>query len=365
MIMVLKNAKMILEDGIQEGSLFVENGKIAWISGAPQQEGIDLGGMYLAPGFVDNHCHGSPEFWHFDHPAEAAAWHLQEGTTSLLCSMWRNAGDYSFEKAIENVKNAMGPGSNIRGVHMEAPYVDPDYGSAGGSEWEIDREEYLRLMKIGKGIIRQWTFDPLLPGAEAFAQTAQKENIKLSVCYSKASPEQLREYLKYGLRIGGHILCGTGEPATMFVGTREPGSDQFVLTEDKMIAEVIADSLGGHVRPTYLKLIYKCKGADKIALVSDCCAGGDTRGSDVNVIDGELYGSQLSLSVALRNMRRHTGASVCDLIKMVTSTPAKTIGIFSERGSIEPGKFADLVVLDEDLMVKGVLLEGSFIRKDF
>ena len=151
----------------------------------------------------------------------------------------------------------------------------------------------------------------------------------------------------------------------MFAGTREPGSDQFVLTEEKMVAEVIADSLGGHVRPTYLKLIYQCKGADKIALVSDCCAGGDTRGSDVNVIDGELYGSQLSLSVALRNMRRHTGASICDLIKMVTSTPAKTIGIFNERGSIEPGKFADLVVLDEDLMVKGVLLEGSFIRKDF
>lgn len=363
--MILKNAKLILPDGIQEGSICIESGRIAWISGAPQEEGIDLNGLYLSPGFVDNHCHGSPEFWHFDHPAEAAAWHLQEGTTSLLCSMWRNAGDYSFEKAIENVKNAMGPGSNIRGVHMEAPYVDADYGSAGGKMWEIDREEYLRLMEIGKGIIKQWTFDPLLPGAELFAQTAQKNNIKLSVCYSKASPDQLREYLKYGLRIGGHILCGTGEPAAMFRGTREPGSDQFVLTEDKMIAEVIADSLGGHVRPTYLKLIYKCKGADRIALVSDCCAGGDTRGSDVNVIDGELYGSQLSLSVAIRNMHRHTGADICDLIKMASATPAKTIGLYSERGSIEPGKIADLVVLDEDLNVKGVLLEGSFVRKDF
>lgn len=363
--MILKNARLILPDGIQAGSVCVEEGKIAWISGAPQAEGIDLGGLYLAPGFVDNHCHGSPDYWHFDHPAEAARWHLQRGTTSLLCSMWRNAGDYSYEQAIVNVKNAMGPGSNIRGVHMEAPYVDADYGSAGGKAWEIDREEYLRLMKLGKGIIRQWTFDPLLPGAEAFAQTAQKENIKLSVCYSKASPEQLREYLKYGLRIGGHILCGTGEPETMFRGTREPGSDQFVLTEDKMIAEVIADSLGGHVRPTYLKLIYKCKGADKIALVSDCCAGGDTRGSDVNVIDGELYGSQLSLSVAIRNMRRHTGADICDLIKMVTETPARAVGLYRDRGSIEPGKIADLVVLDEDLNVKAVLLEGEFVRKDF
>lgn len=361
--MILKNAKLILEDGIQEGSLCVEEGRIAWISGAPQEEGIDLGGLYLAPGFVDIHCHGSAEYWHFENPSAAAAWHLQEGTTSLLCSMWRNAAP--FETAIVKVKEAMGPGSNIRGIHMEAPYVDAAYGSDGGKEWGIDRGEYLRLMELGKGIIKQWTFDPCLPGAEAFAQTAQKENIKLSVCYSKASPDQLREYLKYGLRIGGHILCGTGEPKTMFRGTREPGSDQFVLTEDKMIAEVIADSLGGHVRPTYLQLIYKCKGADRIALVSDCCAGGETMGSDVNVINGELYGSQLTLSVAIRNMRKHTGADICDLIKMVTSTPAKTIGLYSERGSIEPGKIADLVVLDEDLNVKGVLLDGSFVRKDF
>ena len=361
--MILKNAKLILEDGIQQGSLCVEKGRIAWISGAPQEEGIDLGGLYLAPGFVDIHNHGSAEFWHFDRPAEATAWHLQEGTTSMLCSMWRNADP--FAEAIEKVRAAMGPGSNIRGVHMEGPYVDPDYGSDGGEPYLINREEYLHWMELGKGIIKQWTFDPLLPGAELFAQTAQKENIKLSVCYSKASPEQLQEFLKYGLRLGGHILCGTGEPETMFGGTREPGSDQFVLTEDKMTAEVIADSLGGHVRPAYLKLIYKCKGADRIALVSDCCADGDTMGSDVNVIDGVLYGSRLTLSVAIRNMRKHTGAPVCDLIKMVTSTPAKAIGLFRDRGSIEPGKIADLVVLDEDLMVKGVLLEGQFIRNDF
>ena len=151
----------------------------------------------------------------------------------------------------------------------------------------------------------------------------------------------------------------------MFGGTREPGSDQFVLTEDRMIAEVIADSLGGHVRPWYLKLIYKCKGAQGIALVSDCCAGGDTMGSDVNIINGALYGSRLTLSVAVRNMKKHTGADVTEVIKMATSTPAKAIGIFNERGSIEPGKFADLVVLDEDLFVKGVIIGGKFVRRDF
>ena len=68
---------------------------------------------------------------------------------------------------------------------------------------------------------------------------------------------------------------------------------------------------------------------------------------------------------AIRNMRKHTGAPICDLIKMATATPAKAIGIYGDRGSIEPGKVADLVVLDEDLNVKGVILEGNFVRKDF
>lgn len=363
--MILKNARIILEDGIEYGSLCIENGKIKWISGDCDEDGLDLHGMYLAPGFIDIHCHGSGEHWHFENPAEAAAWHLKEGTTSLLCSMWRNAGRYSYEQSILNVKSAMGPGSPIRGVHMEGPYVDSEYGSEYGTDWPFNEDEYLRLMKVGKGVIRQWTFDPALEGAELFAKRAQKENIRLSVCYSKATPERLSEFLKYGLRIGGHILCGTGEPKTKFAGTREPGSDQFVLENDKMTAEVIADSLGGHVRPWYLKLIYKCKGADKIALVSDCCAGGDTMGSDVNIINGDLYGSRLTLSVAIKNMRKHTGASIEEVIKMVTSTPAKAVGLYSERGSIEPGKIADLVVLDDDLNVKGVFLEGNIIRQDF
>ena len=88
--MILKNAKLILEDGIQEGALCVENGRIKYISGAPASEGVDLEGMYLAPGFVDIHNHGSGDYWHFENPKEAAKWHLNEGTTSLLCSRWRN-----------------------------------------------------------------------------------------------------------------------------------------------------------------------------------------------------------------------------------------------------------------------------------
>lgn len=361
--MIFNHANIVLEDRILTDHTLVTDGDtIATIVNTPMDGGIDLGGSYLAPGFVDEHCHGSGDFWFFEDPAKAAAFHLAEGTTSLLCSLWRNAGTYSFTRSIEKIRAAMGENSNIRGIHMEGPYLDPEYGSEGGKPWPIDREEYLGWLAAAGDTIKIWTFDPTLDGARQFALDCQNAGVRLAVCYSKATPELLETYVDNGLTVASHMLCGSGEGKPMFPGTREPGSDQFTLVDDRMSAEVIADSLGGHVRAYYLKLIYKCKGADGIALVSDCCAGGDTCGSDINVINGELYGSRLTLSVAIRNMRRHVGASVVELMRMASTNPARNIGIYDRRGSIAVGKAADLVVLDSELNVKSVVFGGKTIE---
>jgi len=374
--MILTNAKLVLEDRILENAYLETEGSVIKAFGPMEElntgtfygaentgDVTDLKGSFLTPGFVDIHNHGSGEYWFFDHPSEAAKWHLQEGTTSLLTSLWRNAGEYSFEKAIENVREAMKePDSNIAGIHMEGPYLDPDYGCVGGNPWPITKEEYTRLIAKGGDLIRNWTFDPLQEGAREFAEAACGAGIRLSVCYSKAKPELLETYLPLGYSIGNHMLCGSGQGTPMFPGTREPGSDVFTLVRDEITAEVIADSLGGHVRPYFLKLIYKCKGPDRIALVSDCCAGGDTFGSDINVIDGELYGSRLTLSVAIRNMKKHTGADMVSLIRMASTTPAKAIGIDGRKGSVAVGKDADLVVLDDALQVRSVIKNGKKIR---
>jgi N-acetylglucosamine-6-phosphate deacetylase len=367
MPMIFTNGQIVLEDGILEnGSVVVEDGKIRCISAEPMdgEDTFDLHGDYLVPGFVDIHCHGGGDHWFFENPEKAAEYHLKEGTTSLLCSLWRNAGTYSFKKSIQNILRAAKlPGTPIRGIHMEGPYLDPAYGSDGGTPYPISPEEYESLFELADGMIKTWTFDPCQDHAMEFARYAQKQGTVLSVCYSKASPELLLDYVPFGLRIGNHMLCGSSFPTTRFAGTREPGSDEFVLYYDFMTAEVIADSMGAHVRPFYLKYIYKVKGADRIALVSDCCTGGDTCGSDINIINGELYGSRLTLSVALRNMVMHTKAGMVDLCKMVSTTPAKVTGFYGEYGSIAPGKQADLVVLDKGLHVKKVMLHGEFIHR--
>lgn len=369
--MLITNARLVLPDRIAEhGAVEVEDGQIQKVyEHAPTENGsniTDIGGRLLGPGFVDMHCHGSGEYWFFENPSEAAHTHLWEGTTSMLASMWRNAGEYSFMKSLANVKAAMESGSaNIVGIHMEGPYLDPEYGSDGGKPWPVNREEYEELIREFGPLIKTWCFDPMQEGAREFAEACHKSGIRLSVCYSKATPEVLEEYLPLGLSIGNHIYCGSGCGTPTYPGTRQAGSDIFVLVRDEMTAELISDSLCGHVRPYYQRLIYKCKGADGIALVSDCCAGGDTKGSDVNIINGELYGSRLTLSVAIRNMRKHTGASIPELFRMASLTPARTIGIDGCVGSIEVGKQADFVIENEELMVEGVIKAGEFIRKDF
>ncbi len=364
--MLFINGNIVLADGIIEnGSLATHGDQIAALS-AQRLAGdqvYDLKGRHLIPGYVDIHCHGGGDWWFFEDPARAADHHLQAGTTSLLCSLWRNAGfGHSFETAIRRVvAAAQSPHSPIRGIHMEGPYNDPDLGSDGGSPFPIDPADYTRWIAAGQGQIRVWTLDPCLAGARDFARTAQAHGITLAVCYSKAGPDLLASYLPYGLRIGSHIYCATGAPEPRFGGTVEPGSDYFVLDQPAMVAELIADSLGAHVRPFLLNFVYKLKGPRHIALVSDCCTGGDALGSDVNIIDGVLYGSQMTLSTGVRNMRQVTGASLVDCCLMASTTPAAAIGL-TDRGAIRVGHKADLLVVDDQLQVQAVFQDGRQVR---
>ena len=348
-----------------EGSLQIIDDKIDTVSDKAA-DGIDCGGLLVGPGFIDTHCHGGANKWFFDDPQTAADFHLQHGTTSMLASLWRNAGNNGYINAVKRIadviKSANAP--NLIGIHMEGPYIDKDYGSEGGRSHPIVFDEYAGIIEEAQGLIKQWTFDPMQIGAEDFAAACYDKDIILGICYSKAAPDDIEKYRRFGLRIGNHIMCGSGKPKTRFAGTVEAGSDEYVLAKDDMFAELICDSMGAHVRHENIVITYKCKGAGGIMLVTDYCADGETMGSDVNIINGELYGSKLTMNVACRNMREHTGAALTEIFRMASTTAASALGI-KDRGSIKKGAFADLVICDEDFNVFGVIKNGKFVRKDF
>ena len=159
-------------------------------------------------------------------------------------------------------------------------------------------------------------------------------------------------------------MCGSGKPQTKFGGTAEAGSDEYVLANDDMYAELICDSLCAHVRHENIVITYKCKGAGGIILVTDYCADGETLGSDVNIINGELYGSKLTMDAACRNFAKHTGESVPQVFRAASTTAAEFLGL-KRTGSISKGYAADLVVCDGDFNVFGVIKKGEFAVKEF
>lgn len=368
--MKIINARVVTPGGIIEnGTILTEKDRIVYVGdekNAPSSYDsvYDAEGLIAGPGFVDIHCHGGGEWWSYENPAGVGLHHLKGGTTSLLCSFWRNAVKDGIPKAIDLVKDAMeknNPG-NIRGIHMEGPYLNPRYGTEGDQEYPVDPGQYLEWMDRGEGIIKYWTFDPEQKGAEEFARECQQRGIVLGICYSDASVSTIEFYRSYGLNIGTHIMCATGRPYNSFKGTKEPGSDEYVLVSDDMYAEVIADSLGAHIRPLNIKLIYKLKGAEGIIIITDCCTGGDNRGSDVNIIDGKLYGSRLTMNVACRNMKKYTGVGIGEIFKMASANPAKAVGIYDKYGSVEEGKAADIIIVDEDFNVRDVILRGRLLK---
>lgn len=359
--MIISNAKIVLHDSILEGNLELDGSIISKIS-KNEGHGIDCKGLYVGPGFIDTHSHGGDNRWFFDDPSAAANFHLRHGTTSMLASLWRNAGRDGFSNSVRTIVSVIesGHAPNLIGIHMEGPYIDEEYGSEGGRSYPIDEEEYSAIIKAGCGYIKQWTFDPLQNGAEEFAKTCYHSGIKLGICYSKAASEDIERFKRYGLSIGNHIMCGSGKPKTKFEGTIEAGSDEYVLANDYMFAELICDSMGAHVRHENIVITYKCKGADGIMLVTDYCADGDTKGSDINIINGELYGSKLTMNVACRNFKNHTEASIPEIFRAASTTAAKALGL-TGVGRVEEGFAADLVICDEDFNIYGVIKNGEFV----
>lgn len=204
-----------------------------------------------------------------------------------------------------------------------------------------------------------------------FVKAAVKHNIPLSIGHSEAGPEQVDKCLQKGVTIITHLMDTTGSSIvpSRFGETRKPSFDECVMIHD-LYTEVIPDSKGVHVRPTMLKLIVKTMGYNRVMIVTDACTGSNIISEkyptndmriavDLNIVNGELYGSKLNMDQACRNMKKHIGCGVAEIFQMSSENPAKAIRLFDKIGSIEPGKKANIVLVDEEINLHGVILGGS------
>lgn len=374
--------------------LVVDEGRIKEIreprSALPGERIVDCRGLHVGPGLVDIHVHGGAghDFVSED-PVEIAAgveYHLSQGTTSIVPSALSvpfAALEASIAAAREAARTSR---ASILGYHVEGVYLDQTYRGGHLEEYvhKPDPREYEPLIEKHGDFITEWTLAPELPGAIPLIKACRNAGIVPSVGHSQASYEQMMKAIDAGLRHSTHFICVMS--TLPFQALREstgkgwaPGVVETVLLHDEITTEVIAD--GFHLHPALIRLAVKCKNTTGVCLVSDSMKG-------VGLPDGEyLIGGQTSLveggiaiikdrpdviasSVTplvgmLRFAHREVGLSLCDAWEMAALTPARILGCDDRKGSLDPGKDADMLLLAPDLSVQGVFAKGGCVGKEF
>ena len=379
----IENAKVVLENGILwDGIILVEEDRIVSVGKRGEVEipenaqHIDAGGAYVGPGFVDIHAHGGGGHAFGQEPAEAAEYFLRRGTTSILPTLYHSLDKQGFLDAIDRVKATMasaGARNTIRGFYMEGPYMNPDFGASSKyNKWlgQIRPEDYKDVVDRAGDLVKVWVVAPEREGIEAFVRYAKSvnPNVVFSVGHSRATPEQIRKLKKYGLNHLTHCMDATGRTSA-WLGTRGAGPDEACFLDPNMYAELICDSGAVHVNAELQRLILRNKGIDKVVLISDCSGRKEGENpapeglrhmTDLSFDDqGNLGGSRLSMDMACRNIMTHTNCGIAQAFLMASRNPARATGMDDEIGTIEAGKKADLVFVDDMFHVQKVMLAGQ------
>lgn len=373
------NTKIILESGIiwdgavlYEGDRITSFGESSEVQVPSAVKAYDAKGNYTAPGFVDVHNHGGNGHWFYNEPEDAARHFLKHGETTVLATVYFNLDYDQTIQAMNTIRDASAAGCAriIKGLYMEGPYMNPLYGSDNKNiKWKakIAAEEFAEIVDTAGDFVKVWCVAPERECIEDFVKYAKQVNprVVFSIGHSDAGPEDIDKLKRYGLINQTHHGNSVVVPG-LARGTKGVGNDEACLYDEDIFAELICDYNGIHVRPFMLRMVAKIKGVDKIILVTDSCPfGGKNRegvayGPDLGYdSEGHLAGSKLTMDSACRNMMRHTGYGLCHVVKFATANPAKMAGIFDEVGSIDVGKKANLIVIDDMVNVKKVIFEGE------
>lgn len=383
--MLFQNARIILPDHIVDGqSVLVESDRIVAVG--PRLEAksgeliIDATGFYLSPGFIDLHIHVGylAPIRTFAEELSLCARHLPaNGTTRYLptlVSALQGLLPAQF-RAIREFMTAGLEGAQPAGVHLEGPYIAP--GAMGGfSSEQITTPEQFSMKEIldaGWDLIRIMMVAPELPGACALISDLRRRNIVAAMGHTLGDSDVYNAARNAGATHCTHTYNNRRTFPESPAGGRAFNLDDLAVADDAVTCELICD--GTHVKPVWLKTIYRTKGAAKISLITDSflcgqrCEDGSVYqiqggkqivirngvGRDMN---GGLAGSVLTQDEAIRNFMVLAGAGLVDAVRCASLNPAEVIGVEDSLGSIAPGKLADIVLLTEDLVPMFTLVNG-------
>lgn len=381
------NTKLVLEDSIIfDGAITFEDGVIVQLGKKedvtiPENAiVIDAEGKYTAPGLIDIHNHGGADFLFHEDPVHCCKFFLEHGQTTVLPTFYCNLSLEEMLTGLKKVREASQTqvGQTIGGIYMEGPYMNGTGSNQKYIRWggPIDKAEYMPLLEQMAGVARIWAIDPARPGIEEFMKDVKlaDPDAIFTLGHSFAPAAQCRKVKKYGVRLQTHHN-DSGKAPGRAQGTMGAGCDEFALYDPDLYLELICDENGIHVDAELIRMVVRTKGVERVILITDHMADkehftnnekeGILYGPDLNYdYEGHLAGSHLTMDNACRNLMAHSGYGICHAIRMATLNPAKLLGIDDQVGSLEPGKKANLMIMDDMIHVDSVFLNGALVVKD-
>ena len=365
------NGKLVTPNGIIRNKVLVFNERVKEIrDNVPTNcSVIDAKGMYVTPGLIDVHVHGSCGADTMDQTVDAIDLISQgiakNGVTSFLpTTMTMSREDiYGALDIVRECMNRTLNGAKVLGAHLEGPFINAIYKGAQPERYII-KPSY-DFIKEYRDVIKLVTYAPEMDDNYSFTkEVKEKTDITLSIGHTNATYHQAKQAFACGCSHATHLFN-----AMTPLNHREPGVVGAALTSD-VFTELIADTI--HVNKELFQFILDNKGKDKMILITDSMRAGcmkdgkyDLGGQEVIVKDGAarlssgtLAGSVLTLNKAIYNFFRNTDATFDEVIHMATLNPATSIGISAYKGSLEIEKDADIAIFDEEMNCYLSIVEG-------
>lgn len=374
----LVNGQVYLDRQFRSQVVCIEDGKLL----LPDQAGtdgtiLDATGLKIVPGFIDTHTHGAVGVDVNGATAEdlekICCFMASKGTTSWLCSILTDTQEQT-DWCIEQFKRhkAMEQnGAELAGIHLEGPFLSPDY--KGAMPEHLLKKNDIALVRhyqeLAEGNIRYMTISPELEGVQEMLPALKELGIVVGIGHSGATYAQAMSAIAQGATVGTHV----GNASRLF-HQHEPAIFGAVMESD-VYCETICD--GRHLVPGSVRMYAKCKGIERIVAITDSIMAAGLPDGDyhlgVNEVvvengdaklksTGTRAGSTLTQDVALKNMVRWLPNPLEEILLTLTENPAREMGLWDRKGSIAQGKDADLVLLDEDCNVVHVFARGKQVK---
>lgn len=381
MITSIKSDKIITGKQILNGYIVLNDGVIEGVvSSKPQADKYyDFTGNYVSCGFIEMHTHGAGGHAFMNSEVsdvlEGCNYHLARGTTTIVPTV--SAGPFeNMKNAVINIDLAKKSGkckANILGAHMEGPYLSAKQAGAQCPDFITPpvKEEYEWLIENYGDSVTRWTYAPENDEGGVFCKYLVDHGVIASAGHTDAKYQDMKVAIENGCNLITHLYSCTST-VTRDHGFRSLGVIESAYLRDELYVEIIAD--GKHLPPDLIKMIIKCKGEDKVALITDSLeiAGTDIKegvmsGTEFIVEDGvcklkdrsAFAGSVATADRLIRVLVKDCDYNVENAVYMMTEVPAKILKL--NKGKIEKGFDADLIVFDEDINVMHVFVNGKEI----